>query len=362
MTMPAHTSIAFFNHKGGVSKTTTTYNLGWTLAGLGHRVLMVDGDPQCNLTGMTLSFANEEDFERFYETNPKANIFGALRPAFEALPERIEAVDCFEVGRRPGLFLLPGHVRLAEYDVPLGVAHELTGSFGVMRNLPGAIGALIAACATRYNIDVVLIDMSPAIGAVNQNLLLTSTHFIVPCNPDYFCALAIDSLAHVLPRWAQWTRSASTSGNFTGAAYAAPQNAPRFLGVINQRYRPRHGVASKAFQHWIDQVNNRVKTRLAPALRDNGMMLAEADYESRGVNTDPYSLANIADFNGLIARSQEEGVPIFELTDVQPRVGGNVLENMRASRDAFRALFDRLAASLVRMTSLQSPAAATRPE
>jgi chromosome partitioning protein len=42
--------IVFFNHKGGVSKTTTTYNLGWKIAEKGKRVLLVDADPQCNLT------------------------------------------------------------------------------------------------------------------------------------------------------------------------------------------------------------------------------------------------------------------------------------------------------------------------
>ena len=37
--------IALFNHKGGVSKTTTTFNLGWMLAQMGNRVILVDGDP-----------------------------------------------------------------------------------------------------------------------------------------------------------------------------------------------------------------------------------------------------------------------------------------------------------------------------
>ena len=46
--------IALFNHKGGVSKTTTTFNLGWMLAQMGNRVILVDGDPQSNLTGLVL--------------------------------------------------------------------------------------------------------------------------------------------------------------------------------------------------------------------------------------------------------------------------------------------------------------------
>ncbi|MCP3896271.1 ParA family protein, partial [Moraxella sp.] len=58
--------IALFNHKGGVSKTTTTFNLGWMLALKGKRIIMVDADPQCKLTGLVLA---EEEFEDFYE-NP----------------------------------------------------------------------------------------------------------------------------------------------------------------------------------------------------------------------------------------------------------------------------------------------------
>ena len=53
--------ISLFNHKGGVSKTTTAFNLGWMLASKGKRVLLVDCDPQCNLTGMFLGFKGIED-------------------------------------------------------------------------------------------------------------------------------------------------------------------------------------------------------------------------------------------------------------------------------------------------------------
>ena len=50
--------IVLFNHKGGVSKTTTTFNLGWMLASKGKKVILVDTDPQCNLTGMVLGFSS----------------------------------------------------------------------------------------------------------------------------------------------------------------------------------------------------------------------------------------------------------------------------------------------------------------
>jgi len=59
--------ISLFNHKGGVSKTTTAFNLGWMLAEKGKRVLLADCDPQCNLTGMVLGFTGFEEFSAIYE-------------------------------------------------------------------------------------------------------------------------------------------------------------------------------------------------------------------------------------------------------------------------------------------------------
>jgi cellulose biosynthesis protein BcsQ len=132
--------IAFFNHKGGVSKTTTTFNLGWMLAEKGKRVIIVDTDPQCNLTGMALAKESEDREERLQAIyNTYYNIKTALAPAFESQPRLIEAVDCIPIDGRDRLFLLPGHVGLAEYEVTLGIAQELSGSIQALKNLPGAI-------------------------------------------------------------------------------------------------------------------------------------------------------------------------------------------------------------------------------
>src|SRR5262245_12971082 len=85
--------IAFFNHKGGVSKTTTAFNLGWMLASKGHRVVLVDADPQCNLSGLVLGYRGQDEFESFYQKQPERNIRAGLAPAFESRPKEIEAVD-----------------------------------------------------------------------------------------------------------------------------------------------------------------------------------------------------------------------------------------------------------------------------
>ena len=131
--------VALFNHKGGVSKTTTAFNLGWTLAEQGHRVVLVDADPQCNLSGLVMGFRGESDFENFYAAETKRNIRAGLTPAFESQPKAIEAVDCLPVKGRDGLFLLPGHIGLSEYEVTLGIAQELSATLQALQNLPGSI-------------------------------------------------------------------------------------------------------------------------------------------------------------------------------------------------------------------------------
>ncbi len=124
-----HKRIAMFNHKGGVSKTTTAFHLGWMLASRGHRVVLVDADPQCNLSGLILGFKGETEFEKFYEADGGTrNIRSGLAPAFESQPRAIEPVECVHVPGCDRLFLLPGHIRLSEYEVTLGIAPAFRSS------------------------------------------------------------------------------------------------------------------------------------------------------------------------------------------------------------------------------------------
>lgn len=181
--------IALFNHKGGVSKTTTTFNLGWMLASKGKKVILVDTDPQCNLSGMVLGFSTKQELEKIYGESAKGkilNIKAGLAPAFESQPREIEAVNCVPIEGQDGLFLLPGHVGLAEYEVTLGLAQELSASIQTLKNLPGSISYLLDKTATKYSADYILIDMSPSLSSINQNLLMTSDFFILPTIPDFF--------------------------------------------------------------------------------------------------------------------------------------------------------------------------------
>ncbi|MBE9065384.1 AAA family ATPase [Leptolyngbya cf. ectocarpi LEGE 11479] len=343
--------IALFNHKGGVSKTTTTFNLGWMLASKGKRVILVDTDPQCNLTGMVLGTDTEDDqsdLASFYDL--PNNIKTALAPAFESQPRIIEAVDCIPVEGQAGLFLLPGHVGLAEYEVTLGIAQELSGSIQTLRNVPGSINFLLEKTAEQLQADYILIDMSPSLGSINQNLLMTSDFFLVPTAADFFSLMAINSLSTILPKWAAWAKRASALPTLREAAYPFPDTSPRFMGIIVQNYRVRKGRVTVAFEQWVTKIENQVSDQLVPVLDNNGMTLSGQIYRENGID-ESFCLVKIPDFNSLIALSQEHSTPVYALTQQQLQQTGQVLENNQNKQAEFRQTFEELADKIIGLTS-----------
>lgn len=342
--------IALFNHKGGVSKTTTAFNLGWMLASKGKKVIIVDCDPQCNLTGMVLGFKDSDEFEAIYKAEGVRNIRDGLAPAFESRPTPIEPVVCEDIEGQPNMHLLPGHIGLAEYEVTLGIAQELSGSLVTLQNLPGSISYLFELTANNYSADYIIVDMSPSLGPINQNLLMTSDFFLVPMAPDYFSVMATNSLATILPKWRAWAQQAHINPTLKNATYAFPEKHPKFMGTIIQRYRLREGkTPSAAFQKWIKEIEDGVKAKLIPALEECEMLLDESIYTNAGITLGE-PIIQMSDFNSLIALSQKHKTPVFGLSDEQLEQTGIVLERTKQSMEQFRKLYSDGADKIISIT------------
>ncbi len=341
--------ICLFNHKGGVSKTTTAFNLGWMMALKGKRVILADFDPQCNLTGMVMGFKKVDDLSAIYNGAPPNNVKDGLAPAFESQPRQIAPVECLAVSGVDNLFLLPGHIELAEYETTLGIAQELSGSLLTLRNLPGSLRFLLDQTAEKYKAEYVLVDMSPSLGPVNQNLLTTSDFFIVPLHPDYFSAMALSSLAKVLPRWKSWADTAFGIDTLTKADYPFPKPHAIFIGAVIQKYRPRMGKASKAFQNWIDQLIDGLKNILVPVLEKAGMI--PIGYFKNRIGAESWHpIMEVADFNSIIALSQEHQVPVYALTAGQVDQQGAVWKQTKKSMDVFYTAFEAFAEKVFALT------------
>lgn len=309
--------IAIFNHKGGVSKTTTTFSIGWRLARENKKVLLVDADSQCNLTQYFLGI---KQFNEFYETANPNNIKDALEPAFKARPKLIEAVDCIQNSRNENLFLLPGHLDMSENEVQLGLSFQLTESVGALINLPGSFNYLFEKLSERYNLDYILIDMNPSLSSINQDLIISSDFFIVPTSPDIFSLMSIRSLSRFLPQWEKWAKKARPL--FDGAEYPLPSSVPQFIGYTINDFNLTDGNPSKSFATLMNKISSEVVSLLVPSLALEDMVLAKEKYYSasdlnnrlHGMRkVDEYCIAEISNFNKLIAESNKSSIPIFEL-------------------------------------------------
>ncbi|HET7067613.1 MAG TPA: AAA family ATPase [Nocardioides sp.] len=150
--------ISMCNQKGGVGKTTTTINLGASLAELGRRVLLVDFDPQGSLSvGLGL---NPHDME--------LTVYNLL------MQREVTLDDVVVPSGVEGMDLLPSNIDLSAAEVQL--VHEVAREQTLQRVLGPAV--------EKY--DVILIDCQPSLGLLTVNALTASHGVIVPLECEYF--------------------------------------------------------------------------------------------------------------------------------------------------------------------------------
>lgn len=334
-------TISIFNHKGGVSKTTSVYNIGWKLASKGFKVLLVDGDPQCNLTGLIL----KNNFEDYYTGTSKLNnIKDAVRPAFEGTPHPITAIDCYSPEENPNLFLIPGHMDLSEYDPALSLSLNSNNAITTLQNLPGSFYELIKLCAERYSIDIVLIDMNPGLSAINQTFFISSDAFIIPTNPDPFSLMALNTMQKVLPRWKQWATNSAMF--FESATYPLPQKEQKFIGEIIQRFNLRNNKPAAAYNDKIEEIKAYIEGQFVSKLKTYGMVADISQAIEKGF-IESHCLAQIPEFGALLQRSHEHGVPIFTLEDYQMGTTGRVKNSMLEKQKELDILFESLTNAII---------------
>ena len=322
--------VVLFNHKGGVSKTTTTFNLAWKLTEYNRKVLMVDGDPQCNLTGMFLG----ENFDEYYEkeTTKMMNIKDAVGVAFNGRPQPIEAIDCPVHCKNDKLFMIPGHMDLSEYESSLSLAMNSNNAILTLQNLPGAFYELIRKCCNKYDIDYVLIDMNPGLSSINQTFFVYSDIFIVPTNPDPFSVMALKTLKKTLPRWKKWANQAKDL--FAESSYQLPNADMKFLGEIIQRFNLRNQKAAKPYETKINEIKSFVNNDFTQEMKKNDMLVEEKE---------EYCLGEVPEFGALIQKANDSMVPVYALKKEDMGTVGTIYENMEKKRIVFNEMFSKIA-------------------
>ena len=164
--------IAVANEKGGVGKTTTTFNLGAALAEKGKRVLLIDFDPQASLT---ICFGIPPE-------KLKATIYSVIAAVISDKPN--PALQDVIINTPLGMGLVPAKKALSKAEKFL-TDDVMSGPF--------ALQQAIAPYKERY--DVILIDCMPNPGILTANALIAADEVVIPVETDY---LAMKGLQNVL--------------------------------------------------------------------------------------------------------------------------------------------------------------------
>eukprot|EP00483_Globobulimina_turgida_P013680 UN13706 len=168
--------ISFFAHKGGVSKTTNVHHLAYILAKqFNFKVLMIDGDPQQNLTQACCKRAKHDSNWR--DSVERGTIFTAVERLHYGMKDGdyIDPAQCIQLNKSEitnggELWLLPGSLDLAKLEAQITFAHNVTNPavFPLFDDIAGGFRHLFISTCAHYNVDFALVDMGPSIGELNK--------------------------------------------------------------------------------------------------------------------------------------------------------------------------------------------------
>lgn len=296
--------IALFNHKGGVGKTTLTVNIADALANLGKKVLLVDADPQCNLTSF---YIDEEKLEALLgesgEEGSEATIWSAIKPVVAGRGD-IAPVALWDVGTK-NTRLYPGDVMLSLYEEELPQAW--TESFARKTrgyDVTTAMARAVNVAAEDFGADIVIYDLGPNVGALNRAALLDCNAFITPVAADLFSLRALSTVGVSIARWIRdWQ---------TIRGLAAPhdlanlfEGKPAFMGYITSAYKVNSGrTAANPHADWEKRIAPRVRDRIVTDLRAVDPSLVPG-----GGN----KLGSVKHFQSLAPEAQKHGLAIGRL-------------------------------------------------
>ncbi len=300
-------TIAFFNNKGGVGKTSLVYHLAWMYTELGLNVVAGDFDPQANLTSM---FLDEERLEMLWPEGPhRETVFGAMQPLLEGTGD-IATPHCEPVSEQLGL--LVGDLALSASEDELNsqwpdCLDRKPRAFRVL----SAFWRITRLAAQARQADVVLIDVGPNLGAINRAALIAADHVVIPLAPDLYSIQGLKNLGPTLHRWrSEWQERHDRN---PVDELPIPEGRMQPEGYIVMQHAVRLDRPVRAYERWM----NRIPVEYRKAIDNHDMARVSESAK------DPYCLATLKHYRSLMPMAQEARKPMFFLRPADGAIGGH---------------------------------------
>lgn len=318
-------TVAFFNNKGGVGKTSLVYHLAWMFVEEGYRVVAADLDPQANLTSICLT---DERLEEIWQATTRPTIFSAIAPLKkgigEVTPQKLE-----DIATR--LSLIVGDLALSEFE------DDLSGTWSKCLDrderafrVTTAFSRLLDSAGKESTADIGLIDVGPNLGAINRAALISADYVVIPAAPDLF---SVQGLENVGPRLISWREEWAERRQKcpSGLDFTLPTGNMRPIGYVVSRHSVRQGRQAKAFRKWLD--------RLPRIYREKVAMARVPDHLD--IDQDEFCLGQLKDYRSLMPMAQEARKPMFLLKPADGAIGGHQGAVQSCHAD-FRKLAERI--------------------
>lgn len=313
-------TIAFFNNKGGVGKTTLVYHLAWMFNEMGIDVVALDLDPQANLT--SAFFDESQQLSLWSPNNRSDSIFKAVEPLLEHLGD-IQPVRLAWIASH--LHLLPGDLALSRFEDRLAEAWPkcLSGDADGFRVTTGFYRLAVKA-AQEKRASVALVDVGPSLGALTRAALIASDFVVVPLGADLFSLQGLMNLGPTLRKWrGDWQKR--LEGAPTSVS-PLPRGAMFPAGYVVLQHAVRADRPVVAYQRWDEKIPITYAEQL----------LVDDPQISRN-----HCLARLKHYRSLMPLAQEARKPMFLLKPADGAIGGHSQAVEQCYLD-FKALAERL--------------------
>jgi len=325
--------LTFFNNKGGVGKTSLIYHLAWMYAEMGRKVVVVDADPQSNLTA---AFLPEESIASIWQGDEGGS---TIHRCVSPLAEVSDIASPKVVHIAEGLGLIPGDVALSGFEDLLSSQWaDSLGDHNLYRpmRILSSFWQVMQLAGRSFHADLVMVDIGPNLGAINRSVLLATDSVVIPLGADLFSLMGLRNLGPVLRQWrTAWGKRVSNWQENPESArrseFVLPAGGMRPIGYLCQQYGVRLDRPVKAYDQWVQKMPNVYR-------RD---VLGEDPVEGLKQEDDQYCLATIKHYRSLVPMGQECRKPIFKLTSADGAIGSHA-NAVQAARDDFRELANRI--------------------